>query len=204
MMNAMSRTKAKEATGAAVITGSAEACGALSEFREHQKIFSWLIIHAAELPTLPGILFTRWNDEVSTAVERFAGRWDSGKLLVRSDAPRETGLAPRGGYLVRTEEVQGAIAPLLSAGRAVFLLEPVSPLDDLYSLSLAPEPGWREWLLEIVGAGFDASDLKRGDVTPHETVSLRLVDGNVRVLDRALASPAAQAAARAVKSRDVV
>lgn len=201
MIGQMSRPGALGVSDPVIVEGAAEARAVIRVFRDYRKLLSWLILHAAELPTLRGIVLTGWNDEAWLAVQSFAERWASRELLVRSDSACETGSAPRGGYVVDLDRLESAVMPLLLDDRAVFLLEPASPLDDLYSVSLRPEPGWTEWLLEVVGAGFDASDLKRGDVTPHEQLWVSVASGEPRILTRATSSQSAYAASRAVRLR---
>jgi hypothetical protein len=150
---------------------------------------------------LPGVIVTDWDADVADGVRALAARWGACELLVRSDTARETGRSPRGGYVLPLEGIPGDVVRLRDEGRVVFLLEPVSPLDDLYSLNFAPDRTWREWEIEIVGPGFDASDLKRGDVTPHERVLLAVDDEQVQVLQRVVASAAVQAAGRATRLR---
>jgi hypothetical protein len=176
-----------------------QAAEAVPLFRLYPKLLGWLVLHAAGLPTLPGLIVTEWNPAVARAATRFADRWPSQELLVRSDSPVETGRSPRGGYLVALAELEPEARLLLEKGRAVFLLEPASPFDDAYSISCEPDVTWRHWLLEIVGPGFDASDLKRGDVTPHEQVRLTVEAGEIRVIDRMVASAELQATARAIR-----
>ena len=48
------------------------------------------------------------------------------------------------------------------------LQEPFSPYNDLYSCNASVRRNSTHATLEVVGPGFDASDLNRGDVTPHE------------------------------------
>jgi hypothetical protein len=172
-------------------------------FRPYPKLLSWLVLHAAGLPTLPGIILTSWTADAASAAEQFASCWPSDRLLLRSDAAGETGNSPRGGFLVGGSCVEQACRGLLSQGRVVFLLEPISPLTDLYSANLAPDPDWRDWLLEVVGPGFDASDLKRGDVTPHETIWLTAHPSQVVISRRCRISPPGFAATRDVRLRKV-
>lgn len=172
----------------------------LDKWRSHPKLFSWLLLHVAELPALRGVILCRWDDEVAGAVAQFARATGTNTLLVRSDIACETGWAPRGGYVIAFEELESALRPLFKAGRVVFVLEPASPFNDLYSLSLAPVHDWDEWWIDVVGPGFDASDLKRGDVTPHEQLRVAGSDGRL-VLDQQLASGASQATSREIRVR---
>ena len=48
------------------------------------------------------------------------------------------------------------------------LLEPASPYADQYSLAGVTVPDEEKFLVEIAGPGFDASDILRGDIPPHE------------------------------------
>jgi hypothetical protein len=189
--------------GALPISSSADAGVALLAFREYQKLFSWLLLHVARVPTLEGVIVTAWNPSVAAVVKRFASRWPSQSVLLRSDTRLETGRAPRGGYILGGPELEHDARRLLDMGRVLFLLEPASPLEDLYSLTFEPDAAWREWLVEVVGPGFDASDLKRGDVTPHEQVWLDLKDGEPRVTHRSTASDRVDEADRAIRFEKV-
>jgi hypothetical protein len=191
------------ARAAAVVVEDAEDASRLLEaWRPYPKVFTWLLLHAAELPALPGIVVSRWDRAVDEAVARFGTRF-GGRLLVRSDAAQETARAPRGGFVLAVEEAEQATRALLDLGRVVFLLEPASPFDDLYSVMLEPVRGWHEWYLEVVGPGFDASDLKRGDVTPHEQIHLVVTDDGISVRDRRVATDAVQSAVRAIRCRKI-
>ena len=83
----------------------------------------------------------------------------------------------------------------MRACRTVFLLEPKSPFDDLYSLSM--RFGDNEAEVEVVGPGFDASDLKRGDESPHELIRLarKSANGGYVEVGRSELSPAQYRAA---------
>jgi hypothetical protein len=182
-----------------VIDDAVSATGAIDAFREYPKLLSWILLHAARVPALPGIVIAEWNTRVAREVQQVTSRWGSQSLLLRSDSILESGLSPRGGFLVDVDDAEEATRALLDQGRLVFLLEPASPFDDLYSVNLEPDANWREWLLEIVGAGFDASDLKRGDVTPNETVRLLTGSRGVFIESREIADPAILRAARGIR-----
>jgi hypothetical protein len=79
------------------------------------------------------------------------------------------------------------------------LLEPASPFDDLFSLGIEPDLEWRCWRIDVVGAGFDASDLKRGDVTPHEQIVATLEAQGLVVTDRQIATAEVQRAAQEIR-----
>jgi hypothetical protein len=185
--------------GSIVIESPEDAARAIEVFGGYRKLLSWLVLHVAGVPALPGLVIARWDAATSRRIQRFAGGFESGELLLRSDSPAETGRAPRGGYLLASSNLRQEVRRLLDEGRVVFLLEPASPFDDLYSLTLEPGADWTRWEIEVVGPGFDASDLKRGDVTPHEQIDTGLEDHRVVVRHRVVASTQVQRAVRDIR-----
>lgn len=153
------------------IEGAESATAAWAASAGAYKLRSWLALHRMGLPSLKGvILFGTDREGISEAV-RFAEASGRGSLLLRSDKVGETGRYPRGGYLVQAEGIAQEVNSFVRRGRIVYLLEPFSPFDDLYSCVVAYRPD-EPVLLEVVGPGFDASDIKRGDISPHERILL--------------------------------
>jgi hypothetical protein len=109
-------------------------------------------------------------------VRQFAAGMSVDALLVRSDKAPESGDYPPAGDVAPIEQLGAVALKYLKKGRVLFLLEPRSRFEDLYSLSV----GFYSPLqanVEIVGPGFDASDLKRGDASPHEWFDVRFEPG---------------------------
>jgi len=78
-----------------------------------------------------------------------------------------------GGYVVPMQDLQKEIEWYLQQDRIVMLLEPCSPFDNSYNVNtLFQTPTMVT--LEIVGPGFDASDLQRGHLSPHEVIEIEL------------------------------
>jgi hypothetical protein len=173
---------------ALLVRDGADAAAGLAYVEDHLKILSWLVFHRAGVPTLAGLIVFGWTSAVEDLVRAFAQELGIDTLLIRSDKAQEVGSAPRGGYTVSLDDLEQEARWFLDQGRTVYLLEPRSPFDDLYSLSLAPSEQWSQMAIELVGPGFDASDLKRGDVTPHETCQVALTDARVQILDRTICS----------------
>lgn len=150
-----------------VVRDVASAEQASSLYPKHYKIQSWLLLWRLGLPTLPGIILDHWSIEVERQVRQFAASMSADALLVRSDKAPESGDYPPAGDVALIGELGGVALKYLKEGRVLFLLEPRSRFEDIYSLSI----GFRNPThanVEIVGPGFDASDLKRGDASPHE------------------------------------
>ncbi|MCJ7633142.1 hypothetical protein MUP77_12220 [Candidatus Bathyarchaeota archaeon] len=135
------------------------------------KFQSILYLKKLGLPVLDGIIATRWNDEVHSAIINFCRHngWDA--LLLRHDKKPERPPYPMGGYLVPLEEIQKEASKYFEIGRILFLLEPCSSFDNSYNINALFEND-HGLLLEIVGPGFDAGDLQRGYMTPHEMIQI--------------------------------
>lgn len=145
---------------------------ALDHLKGYYKTTSIIYLRMLGLPVLKGVVVTHWDDWVRQSALTFCNAYGLSKLLVRTDKRAETGKYMRGGYIIDIGELDKEVNAILDAGRIAILLEPRSPYQDLYSLNAMFWPGEGNILLEVVGPGFDASDLKRGDITPHETIHL--------------------------------
>jgi hypothetical protein len=156
------------------ITDRLTARRAADLFIQFPKTRSWLALHELGLPTLPGIIVRRWSDEASVVVHQFFSRRNFDQVLLRSDKAPETPPYPRGGFLVDLRHVAAEVELFLRAGRIVWLLEPASPYSDRYSVNASVVDESVQY--EIVGPGFDASDLKRGDISPHERLEVSIWD----------------------------
>ena len=75
--------------------------------------------------------------------------------------------------MVSEELLEETIQYFFHLGRIVAIYEPADPLLNMYNMNLLFE-STRRVTIEVVGPGFDASDLQRGDLSPHETFSVDL------------------------------
>jgi hypothetical protein len=93
--------------------------------------------------------------------------------LIRHDKRPETPPYPRGGFLVGQALLQEAIDFFFALDRIVAVYEKADPLLNMHNMNFLFESNEELWV-EVVGPGFDASDLQRGDISPHETFSVSL------------------------------
>jgi hypothetical protein len=135
------------------------------------KFQSILYLKKLGLPVLDGIIVTRWNDEVYGALINFCKKNGWGALLMRHDKKPERPPYPMGGYLVTLKDIQTEALKYFKLGRILFFLEPCSSFDNSYNVNTLFKND-QSLLLEIVGPGFDASDLQRGHITPHEIIQI--------------------------------
>jgi len=106
-------------------------------------------------------------------LRRFLHDVGSTVALIRHDKRPEAPPHPRGGFLVGKALLQETIEFFFALDRIVAVYEKADPLLNMHNINLMFE-NEREIRIEVVGPGFDASDLQRGDITPHESFSVSL------------------------------
>lgn len=147
---------------------------ALDSVRGCLKTTSMLWMHALEIPVLSGVVISDWSATSAEVVHRFCEKHRVSELLLRIDKRNDRWTRRRGGYLVRLSEVPATVKELKREGRIAVLLEPASPYADAYSVAGITDPVQRNMTVEVVGPGFDASDILRGDIQAHERWELPL------------------------------
>lgn len=141
---------------------------ALESVRGCLKTTSMLWMHALGLPVLSGVVVSDWSPTSANAVRRFCKRGRFLELLLRIDKRHDRWTRRRGGYLIPLSQVSATVKELRKEGMVTVLLEPASPYADQYSLVGITVPDQQKIIVEVVGKGFDASDILRGDLQAHE------------------------------------
>jgi len=145
----------------------------LEVFDGYYKIESIIYFFLLGIPTLKTIVIAQWNRQVKDILEKYGRYHGFTYFTLRSDRKNETPNAPRLGLNVTLQDIERNFLKYLKDGRVLLLLEPRSRYDDLYSFNLLFHTDDPIGItIEIVGPGFDASDLKRGDISPHERIWL--------------------------------
>ncbi|HEV2491894.1 MAG TPA: hypothetical protein VG204_02355 [Terriglobia bacterium] len=143
------------------------------------KATTMLWMHAMGLPVLSGIIVPNWSEEAATLVAGFSRRNKFSDLLLRIDKPGQRWTARRGGYLLPVSEAQKTSKELTRERMIAIFLEPASPYSNHYALGALVIPDEAKIVVEVVGAGFDASDILRSDLQPHERFEIPLpAEGN--------------------------
>jgi hypothetical protein len=132
------------------------------------KSSSLLWMQSNGFPVLPGLILNGWVQETEAAVSRFCREREFSELLVRIEKPGQRWTQRRGGYTIPVSRVHGLVDELAKEGMLTLLLEPASPYSDLYSLTSVCDLVTGKIDVEVVGPGFDASDVLRADNMPHE------------------------------------
>jgi hypothetical protein len=125
-------------------------------------------MQANSFPVLPGIILGGWTSHGESAVRRFCRDNGFSELLVRIEKREQRWTRRRGGYTIPIDEVQQQVEELAREEMLTILLEPASSYSDLFSLTTACDLESGKLDVEVVGPGFDASDVLRSDLVPHE------------------------------------
>jgi hypothetical protein len=147
---------------------------ALAILRGCWKASSVLWLCTNGFPVLSGLFLGGWSKKGEEAVFRFCKERRFSELLVRIEKPGQRWTRRRGGYTIPLGGVQGLVESLTNEGMIAILLEPASPYTDTFSLTSICDVDTGKIDLEVVGPGFDASDILRSDVIPHERFELLL------------------------------
>ena len=151
---------------------------ALDLLRGCWKSSSLLWMRSNEFPVLSGVILNKWTKEAGAAVSHFCNERNLSELLVRIEKPGQRWIRRRGGYTIRVAAARDLVEELSRAGMLVILLEPASPYSDVYSLTSVCDLAVGRMDVEVVGPGFDASDVLRSDVTPHERFEVSITEGD--------------------------
>jgi hypothetical protein len=133
-----------------------------------------LWMQSNDFPLLSGLILNGWTSENEAAVSRFCRDRNFSELLVRLEKPGDRWTRRRGGYTIPVDKVRSQVEELASEGMLAILLEPASPYLDLFSLTSVCDLETGKLDVEVVGPGFDASDILRADILPHERFELFL------------------------------
>jgi len=136
--------------------------------RGHLKAASMLWMRVLGLPVLSGVIISAWSDQSARMVGRYCRRNNFTELLLRIDRFGQRWTNRRGGYLLPLARLPQVVRELEREHTIAILLEPLSPYKDCYSLVAVTAPEDRRITIEVVGPGFDASDILRSDVEPHQ------------------------------------
>ncbi len=146
------------------------------------KCSSLLWMQSNGFQVLPGLILNTWTHETEAAVSGFCRERNFSELLLRVEKPCQRWTRRRGGYTIPLDKVRSQVEELANEGMITILLEPASPYQDIYSLTSACDLETGKVDVEVVGSGFDASDVLRSDLLPHERFEVFFGDENRNTL----------------------
>lgn len=140
----------------------------LRRFSGYAKSCSLTWLRMLGVSTLDGLIVDSWNARAEECARAFANRMLVEALLLRIDRKAQRWTSRRGGYLIEVASLPALHSELAREGFISILLEPASPLSNRCALSGLLLEHERRLIIEAVGQGFDASDILRSDIGPHE------------------------------------
>lgn len=146
---------------------------AITDLKGFWKLWSACLLQSVSLPTLRGIILTRSYRGLKDDSHRFLRSIGATNALIRHDMRDEKPPHPRGGFVVSESLLHEVLGFFFSQKRIVAVYEPADPLLNSYNFNLLFESATGV-CVEVLGPGFDASDLQRGDLSPHEVFSISL------------------------------
>ena len=144
------------------------------------KCSSLLWLQTNGFPVLQGLILRGWSQEAAATVSQFCRGRHLSELLVRIEKPDQRWTRRRGGYTIPLNQVQQQVEELAAEGMFTILLEPADPYTDRFSLTCVCDLEIGKADVEVVGLGFDASDILRGDILPHERFEVLFGDRKQR------------------------
>jgi hypothetical protein len=135
------------------------------------------------------------------AIERVFQKLGS-PVMLRMDFAQLPARKPLGGIPLFTPlAAYEASAALTRLGLCPFFHPHLDRADDLYSVGVVLKQGRDDVLVEVVGQGFDAGDLRLGMTKPHEQIRLNLASDEVT--ERAIIAADDYAQSRAERLRRI-
>jgi hypothetical protein len=137
-----------------------------ASFGDYLKLRSivWLLRFGAR--STEGVVVANSSETSIRVVSDYARSRGWNRFLLRHDSRSGRPRTLQGGFLIDVEEIAFWVDRFVHDGICI-LLEPLDPIRNGYNVSCLADQS--SDLIEILGPGFDASDLQRGFITPHET-----------------------------------
>jgi hypothetical protein len=186
----MSRTQFLVASSTTALRAGART----ADFLRDRRLFKTLSLHearGADVPVPPTLLLVEPRLDILRA---FVDTHD-GAVMVRMDYSKLTGPKPLGGIALFTQSARKRVSAYLFARSLSPLFHPnLDRFRDQYSAGILLNTRTTEGRVEIVGPGFDASDLRLGASVPHESLSVDMATASV--LGRSIISESSYALER--------
>jgi hypothetical protein len=140
-------------------------------FNEHEKLKTYLFLSQIGCPVFKSVILD--NDSFSPeCIDNIIFYLGSEFCTIRYQYIRPNSNPIRGGNKFKID--YNILMDNLVPDTLLWLLEPIDRLKNNYGINMYFNRNIDILFLECVGKGFDVSDLNRGYVTPHQTISFDL------------------------------
>jgi hypothetical protein len=148
------------------------------EFLRTHRWYKTLSLRVASrigIPILPTILVDRQLDDAQAVTDRVGV-----PAMIRVDYTTLPAEKPLGGIPLGSLTAIERVTKDLLKRKLYPLFHPhIDRFSNMYSVGILISPNSLELNLDIVGQGFDASDLRLGVASPHEAITYMLAEGQI-------------------------
>lgn len=135
-----------------------------------EKIETYLFLARIKCPVLKSVLIDSNEIIDPLLIEKLKNYFNNSKVTVRYQYIKPSCHPIQGGNKYNLEA--NTISKLQNPYSLLWILEPINRLENKYGINLHFKQNY--CTIEIVGKGFDVSDLNRGQVSPHEIIYTEL------------------------------
>lgn len=135
-----------------------------------EKIDTYLTLSKLGCPVFKSAVIAPDEKITSDMTAQLYNYFNTTEVTVRYQYIRPNSAPVQGGN--RYPLTQEALAPLQCSDTLLWILEPINRLKNEYGINLHFHD--EHCIIEIVGKGFDVSDLNRGQISPHQSIITEL------------------------------
>ncbi len=132
------------------------------------KVSTYQLLYNLGCPVMKSILLTDSNALSESIINEIKDYLQSEQATLRFQYIKPNSNPIRGGSLV-TLDVE-SLSKYISEEYILWFMTPLDRLKNKYAINIGYNKHSEQIIYEIVGQGFDASDLNRGDINPHQTI----------------------------------
>ena len=134
------------------------------------KINTYLFLAKCDLPVLKSVLITDIED--LNNLDSIKNFLDSEICTLRFQyiSPSKNPIRGGNAFLIDKE----TLLPFHDKNRHLWLMEPTNRFTNKYGINIMYRPDSGRILFEIIGSGFDISDINRGDIYPHHVLEFNI------------------------------
>jgi len=154
-------------------------------YSEHKKIMTYLTLAHAGCPVLRSVVMEQGEYLTESTIQEIKEFIGSDECTLRYQYTLPNNDPIRGG---NKYNISLMLNEFMRHDAILWLMEPVNRLTNRYGINMRFDFNNCQCILEIVGKGFDVSDINRGSIIPHQTIIFPLpmkIDDSIRYINDA-------------------
>jgi len=134
------------------------------------KVFTYQLLYRLGCPVMKSVLLSDTKAISQSILDEIKDYLESNQTTLRFQYIKPNSKPIRGGSIVTLDSQ--CISKYISDEYLLWFMNPLDRLKNKYGINVTFNKHLEKIIYEIVGQGFDVSDLNRGDLKPHETLLL--------------------------------